>query len=300
MSPLPTTRLSQCHSESLARLAKLVIAIPPPRRGAVVQHVTSFRPEFDIGEAFAVGPLRALFADAWQARFGSPVPVRELRRVLEPPVRIGTVLKFSKLTVTRNLNEVEVALEEIVAHLQECAGKLNEPAQQKLIVRDANPNVTMPSVAKVGHSVTSLAELISQGVRFPSVYADPPWAYKNESSRAAAVNHYSTMSVDEICREPVRELVEDNAHLHLWTNNGFLRDAFAVTEASGFEFKSCLVWVKDEMGIGNSWRVSNEYLLLGGRGSLTFGDRTPPSWIQARRTDHSRKPRSGLTPPLTS
>jgi N6-adenosine-specific RNA methylase IME4 len=56
------------------------------------------------------------------------------------------------------------------------------------------------------------------------------------------------------------------------------------------EFKSCLVWVKDEIGMGNYWRVSHEFLLLGVRGSLTFRDRTVPSWIQASRTVHSRKP----------
>jgi N6-adenosine-specific RNA methylase IME4 len=30
--------------------------------------------------------------------------------------------------------------------------------------------------------------------------------------------------------------------------------------------------------------------MLGVRGSLTFRDRTLPSWIQASRTSHSRKP----------
>jgi N6-adenosine-specific RNA methylase IME4 len=98
------------------------------------------------------------------------------------------------------------------------------------------------------------------------------------------------MSVEQICREPVRELVEEDAHLHLWTTNGFLREAFGVIDAWGFEFKSCLVWVKDEIGMGNYWRVSHEFLLLGVRGSLTFRDRAIASWIQAHRTVHSRKP----------
>jgi N6-adenosine-specific RNA methylase IME4 len=36
--------------------------------------------------------------------------------------------------------------------------------------------------------------------------------------------------------------------------------------------------------------VAHEFLLLGVRGSLTFQDRSIPSWIQAPRTVHSRKP----------
>jgi N6-adenosine-specific RNA methylase IME4 len=138
--------------------------------------------------------------------------------------------------------------------------------------------------------VRNLQELVDQGRKFPTIYADPPWAYENEASRAAAVNHYPTMSVDEICAEPLRELAEKNAHLHLWAPNGFLRDAFDVIDSWGFEFKSCFVWVKDEIGMGNYWRVSHEFLLLGVRGGLTFRDRTLPSWIQASRTIHSRKP----------
>jgi N6-adenosine-specific RNA methylase IME4 len=38
-------------------------------------------------------------------------------------------------------------------------------------------------------------------------------------------NHYATMTVDEICAEPVPQLVEDDAHLHLWTTNAFLFEA---------------------------------------------------------------------------
>ena len=136
----------------------------------------------------------------------------------------------------------------------------------------------------------SLQKLVEQGRKFPTIYADPPWPYENEASRAAAVNHYPTMSIDDICAEPVHRLAEDNAHLHLWTTNAFLREAFDVIDAWGFRFKSCLVWIKDEIGMGNYWRVSHEFLLLGVRGQLTFRDRTVRSWIQAHRTSHSRKP----------
>ncbi|MCH7688246.1 MAG: hypothetical protein IH899_16450 [Planctomycetes bacterium] len=122
------------------------------------------------------------------------------------------------------------------------------------------------------------------------MYADPPWPYENEASRAAAVNHYPTMTIEEIYAEPVSELAEDHAHLHLWTTNAFLREAFDVVEAWGFKFKSCLVWVKSDIGMGNYWRVSHEFLLLGVRGKLTFRDCTLPSWVQAQRTIHGRKP----------
>jgi N6-adenosine-specific RNA methylase IME4 len=67
-----------------------------------------------------------------------------------------------------------------------------------------------------------LGELIASGERFGTIYADPPWLYANQATRAATSNHYRSMTVDELCALPVGELAADDAHLHLWTTNGFL------------------------------------------------------------------------------
>lgn len=138
--------------------------------------------------------------------------------------------------------------------------------------------------------ITDLNDLVAQKLKFSTVYADPPWPYSNTAARGAAENHYRTLTLDAICNEPVEQLVADKAHLHLWTTNGFLREAFVVIRAWGFQYKSCLVWVKPQLGMGNYWCVSHEFLLLGVRGGLPFRDRTCRSWLSARRTTHSRKP----------
>jgi N6-adenosine-specific RNA methylase IME4 len=49
------------------------------------------------------------------------------------------------------------------------------------------------------------------------------------------------MTLDLIRNEPVKELAAEQAHLHLWTTNAFLRKAFEVLRAWGFHYKSCLV-----------------------------------------------------------
>lgn len=138
--------------------------------------------------------------------------------------------------------------------------------------------------------VTTLAELVAEGRQFRTIYADPPWDYQNRASRGAARRHYATMTLDEICAEPVAQLSADDAHLHLWTTNGFLEAAFAVLTAWGFCYKSCFVWAKPQLGAGNYWRVSHEFLLLGVRGRLPFADHSQRSWLEAPRTAHSRKP----------
>ena len=63
--------------------------------------------------------------------------------------------------------------------------------------------------------VRSLSELAGTGLKFSTIYADPPWQYSNSASRGAAVNHYPTMTTEEICAEPVASLIGEPAHLHL-------------------------------------------------------------------------------------
>jgi N6-adenosine-specific RNA methylase IME4 len=140
--------------------------------------------------------------------------------------------------------------------------------------------------------ISDLHQFVEKGVKFSTVYADPPWQYSNKATRSNVESEYkSTMTVDEICAEPVSQIVADNAHLHLWTTNAFLFDAKRVMEAWGFEYKSCFIWIKPQMGIGNYWRVSHEFMLLGVRGAMTFADHSQMSWGAFDRTKHSRKPR---------
>lgn len=150
--------------------------------------------------------------------------------------------------------------------------------------RHSEPHCQPPSI------VNDLATLVATGTKFQTILADPPWRYDNVASRAAAENHYRTMTIEDICSEPVQQLVGPHAHLHLWTTNAFLEPAFTVMRAWGFEFKSCLVWIKPTIGMGNYWRVSHEFLLFGVRGNLPFGRNDVCSWVLAPRTTHSRKP----------
>lgn len=148
---------------------------------------------------------------------------------------------------------------------------------------DAQPYV-------VGREYCTAQDLASFPEKFATVYADPPWQYGNQGTRGATGDHYSGMTVDEICALPVSGLVADNAHLHLWTTNAFLFEARRVLEAWGFEYKSCFIWVKPQIGMGNYWRVSHEFLLFGIRGSLPFADKSLRSWGEFRRSQHSQKP----------
>ena len=144
--------------------------------------------------------------------------------------------------------------------------------------------------------VGDLEELLLNGCKFPCVYADVPWSFRHSSSRAAAANHYRTMSAKQLAMLPVRELAADDAHLHFWVPNALLPDAFDVMKAWGFDYKTNFVWIKPQIGMGNYWRNSHELMLLGIRGSLPFRKNNIKSWLEARRTSHSTKPRRSSPP----
>jgi len=154
--------------------------------------------------------------------------------------------------------------------------------QQEPIVVDAGN--------EADHHVRSLLEIVDRGEKFSTVYADPPWPIGCPSVSKDTENLTPPMSIDAICSEPVSQLCADGAHLHLWTTNAFLLAAFDVLEAWGFEYKSCFVWVEPQTELGDYWRESHEYLLLGVRGGLDFSDRCQRSWLSAKRTRRSRKP----------
>jgi N6-adenosine-specific RNA methylase IME4 len=150
--------------------------------------------------------------------------------------------------------------------------------------------VEKPTGDDTARAYDALDTLIETGKRFGTVYADPPWLYGNQGTRGATGDHYPGMSVGDIAALPIGELVADAAHLHLWTTNAFLFDAREVIEAWGFTYKSCFIWVKPQMGMGNYWRVSHEFCLLGVQGSAPFGSKSEMSWAEWPRGKHSAKP----------
>lgn len=140
-------------------------------------------------------------------------------------------------------------------------------------------------------TTTDLHKLIARGDRFGCIYADPPWLYDNQATRAATGNHYDEMTVDQLCELPVRDLAAPNAHLHLWTTNAFLFECPRIFDAWGFEFRSSFIWCKPQIGIGNYWRNSHEFLLTAIRGKAkSFNDHSLKSWLECDRGRHSAKP----------
>lgn len=131
--------------------------------------------------------------------------------------------------------------------------------------------------------------------KYPIIYADPPWRYEHapmESPSRAIENQYPTMSLEEICALRVRDIATDDAVLFLWATAPKLAESMQVIEAWGFEYRTCMCWVKDKIGMGYYVRNQHELLLIARRGepAKPAEARRPSSVMHAPRTKHSAKP----------
>jgi N6-adenosine-specific RNA methylase IME4/ParB-like chromosome segregation protein Spo0J len=131
--------------------------------------------------------------------------------------------------------------------------------------------------------------------RFPIIYADPPWRYENPpmgDTNRSIENHYPTMSLEEICALPVADLATDDAMLYLWATAPKLAECMKVVEAWGFEYRTCMVWDKEVIGMGYYARGQHELLLVCRRGDIPtpLAGKQPSSVFREKRGEHSAKP----------
>jgi N6-adenosine-specific RNA methylase IME4 len=131
--------------------------------------------------------------------------------------------------------------------------------------------------------------------KYRVIYADPPWKYSDElvEGYGAAEHHYPTMTLDELCALPVRELAADNAVLFLWVTSPLLDEAVPrLIEAWGFDYKTSFIWDKVRHNYGHYNSVRHEFLLVCTHGScLPDSKELHDSVVSIERTDeHSEKP----------
>ena len=48
--------------------------------------------------------------------------------------------------------------------------------------------------------------------KYKIIYADPPWRYARSKVQGAAEKHYPTMSIEELCALPVKEIADKDCN----------------------------------------------------------------------------------------
>lgn len=160
-------------------------------------------------------------------------------------------------------------------------------------------------------------------MKYRTVVADPPWPYKNPGEfttgntpvarGAGSVARYGSMSMADLLSLPVKDLVEDDAHLYMWVTNAFIPQGWKLMEAWGFRVITMLTWMKTtgeplkgqeldvgtvrvSPGTGYYYRGATEHCLFGVRGSLKLqtDEVLPTGFLWRRKGRHSTKPESFL------
>jgi N6-adenosine-specific RNA methylase IME4 len=133
--------------------------------------------------------------------------------------------------------------------------------------------------------------------RYRVLYADPPWKYQEhgasvDPSYGSATRHYPTMTIEELCALPVKDMLEDDAVLFLWVTSPKLNQVWEIIEAWGFEYKTSFVWDKVGHNFGYYNSVRHELLLICGRGSSTPDEKKLYDSVQSieKSRTHSEKP----------
>jgi N6-adenosine-specific RNA methylase IME4 len=137
--------------------------------------------------------------------------------------------------------------------------------------------------------------------RYGAIYADPPWSFRNWSTKGTgrnAVSHYDCLSFEKLAALPVGQVAADNCVLFLWAVDPLLDKAFELISAWGFEYKTVgFYWVKQNRksdgyftGLGYWTRANPEQCLLATRGKPRRIGKDVRKLIVEPRREHSRKP----------
>lgn len=138
-------------------------------------------------------------------------------------------------------------------------------------------------------------DIFNTNEKFRVIYADPAWSYNDKQDTpnlGGASKHYQTMSLNEICNLPVKEISEKDSVLFLWVTSPLLEDGFEVIKTWGFKYKSSFIWDKIKHNMGHYNSVRHEILLIATKGSCVPDNKTLYDSVQSieRNDNHSEKP----------
>jgi len=146
--------------------------------------------------------------------------------------------------------------------------------------------------------------------KYQIIYADPPWSYRGKMMNSSVTDHYSTMTLLDICNLPVKIISDDNCILFLWVTLPKLNEFMNVVINWGFEYKTtAFVWVKTNkrtdinqfsflpkdsidsfMGLGRWTRANAEICILATRGQVERKSKSIEQLQLLPLEGHSKKP----------
>lgn len=219
--------------------------------------------------------------------------------LLVSPKNKGQILRGSEMEPRENiptLNDIGISKKESMDAQQ--LAKIKEEVFEKIVVGEKTLDEVkrelkrMVSVVKINEISRENKELKTDK-KYPVILCDPPWKYDySASSNRDIENQYPTMELHEISALPVEQLASEDAVIFMWVTSPKLFEGMELIHQWGFNYRTCMVWVKDKIGMGYYARQRHELLLIGARGELPVPqpENRPDSVIESPRNAHSQKP----------
>lgn len=147
-------------------------------------------------------------------------------------------------------------------------------------------------------------DIFNTDKKYNIIYADPAWqftkTFKNRGKARNVEKEYQTMSIDEICDLPIKDICKKDSILFLWATSPKLELAFKVIKEWGFTYKTMgFVWVKKNKkntstnfwGMGFYTRQNAEFCLIATKGKgVKRLNNAIHQIIETPIEEHSKKP----------
>lgn len=247
-------------------------------------------------EAVLVGVakrLRQLGLHAVQAEAARAMAIRRIGELIGPGKQDLSTPQYYELLPNGNAGQELSPTDRKRRHEARLLAEFGDTVDA-LIAKELakeTPSLSLAKLVRICQAKRAARDAPMTDRKFPILYADPPWQYEGaESANRQIENQYGTMSLEAIKALDVP--ATDDAILFLWTTSPKLVEGLDVLKAWGFQYRTCMVWIKDKIGMGYYARQQHELLLIGKRGSLPVPqpENRPPSIFHANRTSHSTKP----------
>jgi N6-adenosine-specific RNA methylase IME4 len=234
-----------------------------------------------------------------QKEAGGSVPQKSVKAPIDTQKEVAKVANVSHDTIAKVKKIEAVATPEVKAQLSTGELSINQAYQE--IKKEEKKEIQVEKKKEYEQRIATVSvnefkvDIFDTREKYRVIYADPPWQYDLEQTSpnlGGAIKHYNSMSIEELCALPIKDIAEKDAVLFLWITSPKLNLFLQLMEAWGFEYKTSFVWDKVKHNMGHYNSVRHEFLLIGGRGKSTPDIKhLYDSVISIERSDkHSEKP----------
>lgn len=211
-----------------------------------------------------------------QKEAGGSLPQKSAEAPIETRKELAKVANVSHDTIAKVKKIEAVATPEVKAQLSTGELSINQAYQE--IKKEEKKEIQVEKKKEYEQRIATVSvnefkvNIFDTREKYRVIYADPPWQYDLEQTSpnlGGAIKHYNSMSIEELCALPIKDIADKDAVLFLWITSPKLNLFLQLMEAWGFEYKTSFVWDKVKHNMGHYNSVRHEFLLIGGRGKST-------------------------------